>query len=487
MKTPNSSPLLRFAPFLLVVLALGSAPPAGAENRALLIGVGKYPSMPQTQPLEGIDLDLEMMKKVAVIFGYAPSQTKVLFNEGATLGAVSAALDTWLTDGVRPKDSVLIYVSSHGTQVADTSGDETEDRLDEALTLYDLRETKQKDGTSTLAGVLLDDDLRTALAKIPSERVLVVVDACHSATATKSVSFGSRRSGTASGQVKYFPNPYLSKASVATSRGLIRIAARSNVVTLAAAADHQKSLATDRGSLFTRGIYQAVAKANDQGESQDESPTPKTLKEAADAYIAAQLGAEHPARFHPQLSGDPALLEKPLVLHPIDAARERGPFWRRVEDLVAGMERLPVKTKGGKRGLCEGELLELEIEVPRAGYLNVVYIDARDKPMVLFPNRHAKDNKVEAGPVSLPGAKFNIRAQKPHGPQLIAAFLSDTRLDLYADGEGKRDLEGVMKEELAELSVHGLRGFAIEPKSAARAGGTFEMEILPKSGCCSGP
>src|SRR5580658_3179761 len=103
---------------LLVICAATAllAGPANASSRALLVGVGDV----RNNPLPGIDVDIDNMRKTALIMGFEPQNIKVLFNEQATSANVHGALDSWIRDGVGPNDRVLIYFSTHGTRVADT-------------------------------------------------------------------------------------------------------------------------------------------------------------------------------------------------------------------------------------------------------------------------------------------------------------------------------------------------------------------------------
>src|SRR5579862_3467436 len=96
-----------------LLAALVLAAPASARPRALLIGVADVPN----NELPGIDLDMDNMKKVAAIMGFAPEDIKVLFNQQATHANVMQALNGWAREGVGPEDKVLIYFSGHGTRV----------------------------------------------------------------------------------------------------------------------------------------------------------------------------------------------------------------------------------------------------------------------------------------------------------------------------------------------------------------------------------
>lgn len=70
-------------------------------------------------------------------------------------------------------DILVVHYSGHGTYVKDRDGDES-DGYDEALYLYD--------------GVLIDDDIRDILDKIPEGvTVVLMFDCCYSGTITKSL------------------------------------------------------------------------------------------------------------------------------------------------------------------------------------------------------------------------------------------------------------------------------------------------------------
>jgi GH24 family phage-related lysozyme (muramidase) len=92
--------------------------------------------------------------------------------------------------------------------------------------------------------------------------------------------------------------------------------------------------------------------------------------------------------------------------------------------------------------LREGEALTLTIALPRAGYLNIVNIDSAGTPTVLFPNAVQSDNRVTAGTFTLPtpAMQFQIQVSAPFGTTTVAAFLTQDKLDLYADGDRVREV-----------------------------------------------
>jgi metacaspase-1 len=72
---------------------------------------------------------------------------------------------------LRPSDILFLHYSGHGTQISDSSGDES-DGYDEAIYLYDKP--------------VVDDDIREALTKIPDgAMVMLAFDSCFSGTITR--------------------------------------------------------------------------------------------------------------------------------------------------------------------------------------------------------------------------------------------------------------------------------------------------------------
>ena len=460
---------------------LGAALCAGtahAEDRALLIGVGKYRM--ESANLPGIDLDIGMMKEVAEGLGFKPAGIKVVMDQEATLEGVRTALRQWLVEGAGPKDRVLIYYSGHGTQLPDENGDE-EDGLDEALTMHDLGRI-QRDGKTTLGGVLMDDEMSATLAKIPSKQVLVLIDACHSGTATRNLALGSQRLGVADGSPKVFRDPLVRATRSAGLKPTSREATSDNYVAISAAADNEQSIATARGSVFTLAVREALIVRKGSGRV-----SARELWQQSTDYVAAKLAG--PRLFHPQLNGNMALADKPVLM--ADTAQGQGAAWRKIEEMVRGAGGVGVVLDQAQ--YRDGTRMKMEVKVERAGYLNVVSIGPDDVPVVLFPNQHHPDNKVEAGAVKLPTAsmKFEFVAQKPYGATLVAAFVTDEPIDLYRSAEGERDAQGKMVDVLgrvSESSVRQMRAFRVEAAkpgaTASYRAGSASASICPAEGAC---
>ena len=173
---------------------------AHAGDRALLIGVGDYAN-PDVGDLQAIDVDLQMMAQVAQILEFEERDIKVLFNAQATQAAAERAIESWLVQGVGADDRALLYFSGHGTQVRDGNGDES-DGLDEALVMQDFA-VRRVNGQYVASGALVDDRINELISRIPTDKVMVVVDSCHSGTTTRSMPLGTRSMGSLTGVPKF--------------------------------------------------------------------------------------------------------------------------------------------------------------------------------------------------------------------------------------------------------------------------------------------
>ncbi len=231
-----------------VILVLTTAAGAQGEDRALLVGVGRYAQL--DAKLNGVSLDIQMMTEFARILGFERDAIKVLEHEDASTHKVLAAVENWLIRGVGPEDRVLFYFSGHGSQIPDVSKDE-DDAFDEVLLLYDAA-IKQQERHATLTGVLVDDVFSAMLARMNSRNIFVILDACHSGSATRSLSLNPRSFSVNGAQVKFFS--YSAYMEAAGGRGRFDVmeprnpgTADDNYVVLTACRDDEKTVAAGPG------------------------------------------------------------------------------------------------------------------------------------------------------------------------------------------------------------------------------------------------
>jgi metacaspase-1 len=436
-----------------------------ARPRALLIGVADVPN----NELPGIDLDIDNMKTVAEVMGFASGDVKVLYNAQATYANVRQALATWVRSGVGPDDHVLIYFSGHGTRVPDP---ENLSGVDDALVLHDV-ERVHVQGHATLKNVLIGHEFGAALAAIPSRDVLVLVDACHSGSATRNLTLGNRRLGVGSGYMKFFSYEGMPTGPTGTTRGLRKSTGAENYAALSAARDDEFAVGTERGGLFTLGVVDAIEGAAREGKH----PSVADLRSASTTYIAAHTDEQ--SRHHPVTDGNDQLIKGALELIPLRDGQ--GPTWRALVGLAGQGTPLVLSGSGGDIRL--GQEVTLEVTMPRAGYLNVVSVDSQDRATVLYPNKYATGNEVKAGAFRFPTADMNfvVRASEPLGPSLVVAFLSDKQVNLLDLGIEGRDAAGKMQQTFTEVSAGATRALTVEARQSGFAAGSLTLNVLGKA------
>lgn len=143
-------------------------------KKALLVGINDYPG--GYNDLMGCVNDVQNMQDLLVsLFGFAAADITLITDSRATTSNILSGLNA-LVSGAKPGDLLLFHYSGHGSQVADTNGDET-DKLDEILCPYDL-DWKSK--------MIRDDDLAKIFEPVATGvHIEVFLDSCHSGTGLK--------------------------------------------------------------------------------------------------------------------------------------------------------------------------------------------------------------------------------------------------------------------------------------------------------------
>lgn len=112
---------------------------AGHTRHAVVVGVGRYASA-SVNRLPGPANDAQRIYDLLTGpngYEFPAANVCKLVNEGATVAAFRAALRD-LARRATAGDVAVIFVASHGSQLADLDGDEP-DGLDETLLLHDSR------------------------------------------------------------------------------------------------------------------------------------------------------------------------------------------------------------------------------------------------------------------------------------------------------------------------------------------------------------
>lgn len=158
---------------------------------ALLIAVGRYPQPGRWKNLSSVN-DLFYIKSALLKQGFSENDIDTLKNERATKDNILLALDKLAAKAVAG-DIVYFHFSGHGQQIQDDNGDEA-DGYDEALIPYDAKgsyDPVSYKGEKHLRDDELGEKLNAIRLKIGAEgALLVLLDACHSGTATRGNEFG---------------------------------------------------------------------------------------------------------------------------------------------------------------------------------------------------------------------------------------------------------------------------------------------------------
>jgi hypothetical protein len=456
----------------LLLMLLAMATGARGEDRALLIGVGRYAQF--DEKLNGVSLDIDMMRELAQLLGFKSQAIKVLEHEYASTDKVYSAVENWLIKGVEPEDRVLFYFSGHGSQIPDENNDEN-DQFDEVLLLYDVA-IKAQSRPQTLTGVLVDDDLKTMLARIQSRNILVILDACHSGSATRSLRLNPRSISVNDAQVKFFSySPYVQAAGGQGSFDVLDPETSGEIsgryVAIAACRDDEKTISTSQGSIFTLGLRQVIRSAAMAGIN----ITPEELQRRTTKFIREEIQSDAIA-FHPQIAGSKNLQKRPLKL--VSLANGSGFVSTEMKNLVY-KSNATVWIKLNKTCFEIGDVLKISVWIPEPGYLNIISVDTKDRATVLFPNQFHISSAVSRGKLTIPEGDMNFEmiTDGASGSNQITAFLTKSPVNAYEHGFK------TSQNVLATLSPNSTRSLALRQKQEWLAAGNITAGIRDEGQC----
>ena len=199
-------------PLVFALLSSGTQQP---QKRALIIAIGKYDSTTGWKSISSMN-DIKYIRAALESQGFDPSQIDTLVNQQATKAGIMAAIDK-LIAASKAGDIVVFHFSGHGQQIFDAGKKDEIDGYDEAIVPYNAN-MKYSPGVYTGQNHITDDELgekfkqlRKAIGNNGS--LLVLLDACHSGTATRGQDIAITR-GT---DEKFEPAGY--EKTVTASRG----------------------------------------------------------------------------------------------------------------------------------------------------------------------------------------------------------------------------------------------------------------------------
>lgn len=156
-------------------------------RRAICVGINKFAQYPQFA-LNGCVNDAKDMAALCKdLLGFKSTQIKVLTDAQATKAAIMGQLQQAVADAKAGKLGYILFsLSSHGTQMADTTGDEP-DGMDEAFVPYDIA---QKGNQWDPARIISDDEFNALFSQLPANVLLeVYLDTCHSGSGLRGAEF----------------------------------------------------------------------------------------------------------------------------------------------------------------------------------------------------------------------------------------------------------------------------------------------------------
>lgn len=156
-------------------------------RRAICVGINKFANYPQFA-LNGCVNDAKDMAALCKdLLGFKASQIKQLTDAQATKAAIMTALKQAVADAKAGKLNYIVFsLSSHGTQMADSSGDEP-DGMDEAFVPYDIA---QKGNQWDPDRIISDDEFNALFSSLPANVLLeVYLDTCHSGSGLRGAEF----------------------------------------------------------------------------------------------------------------------------------------------------------------------------------------------------------------------------------------------------------------------------------------------------------
>jgi secreted trypsin-like serine protease len=370
-------------------------PKIAPGDRALLIGIDAYEN-PKFN-LKGSVNDVRNMQQLLInTFQYQGEQIMTLIDAQATRANILKAFDDWLIRDSAPRARVFFYMSSHGAQVPDLNGDE-EDGLDETLVPYDTR-VETQNGKKVLRNQIIDDEIDERLKRIADRNVTVVIDACHSGTATRDLDVFEP------GTVKclcavlddYEPRDLLaaerseelrSTRSAMPKQGFIE--RRDNVVAWSAVNDGQFALvdteSAEPQSVFTRRFIAGIAQGSAGGDGAMSHARLLDYLRAQSQEYCSRHKKECPGGLSPQLEARRDLLPVDVVTGRPPSRPQDIPQNVLVHDNSAGVT---VEFVQGSE-LRVGQVAQFRVETRQPGYLVLLDVSPDGNVTQVFPNERS--------------------------------------------------------------------------------------------------
>ena len=425
-------------------------------RRAVLIAVECWPDK-EKDPERGAGWqDLQHMTKLLTEkWGFAKENIHTVFNKEATLKNAVAAIQTELIAKTHPGDSVVIYWSSHGTQVSDLDGDEP-DGLDEAYCPYDFN-------WSTPETWFTDDLFAALLEQIDTRDILVIADTCHSGGSTRGTDDSSSENlprGLASG---FVPAATLNPQAQPHK-------SPSHVILLSACAQNELSYAeVGKGGHLTTQLTSLFSSANAESLTFQKARDSVTTK-IQGIFKGFTVEPSNPKTWTPQAEGPTTKKISTFLNPPVPPATPPTPpsppppplpIWQRQSGEIS------LNLTTDKSTYQAGDLMQITLTPDLDCHLRLYYLSADHKVLQIFPNQYQSDGLVKKGqPVTLPGAggKFDFKMGAPFGNEILMAVASS----LPFTDQNATDVQNQLFQEFKDTNLEqlGTRGIEVTEKKA---------------------
>lgn len=409
----------KICPLLLMLIS-----PVYAQDSALLVGIDEYQN---ASTLKGSKQDVkDMWQLLKSVWGFQSHQIRTLTDAQATRNAILNAFDNWLIKGSRRGDRVLFYFSGHGSHTNDRNGDES-DGYDEILLPVDFPHT-----------MITDDEINARLQRLKGRQVMVVIDACHSGTITRSIANPTIKVPVFHRLPKLtrsFNQPHIERDGF--------IATQQNVIAYSAVAPNQVALVDTenpyRGvftSRFIQGIQQKRADNNHDGKVSHAELLDYVRRESQ-AYCDRHPGLQCTlGKLSPQLEAKPEMLA-------VDARTWNAP--RTINTAEQAISVLSHNNQANlhlnilpRSSLKIGDSMKIQIHSAFNGYLLLFDINSAGDLTRLFPNKYTKRSGKQGyikarQTITIPDwyYGFEFITEEPLGKGLLIALLVEDNITKF--------------------------------------------------------
>ena len=281
-----------------------------ATGYAVVIGVANYMNVsPLPEAILNDARDVAAVLKSNAYCGYEPRNVYLLLDGEATLERIRAAFAS-VAESSGPDDTVVIFFSGHGARLGNPDDSES--------ALLPIECDGQTLGTTSLS----EREFSSLLRRIPAQRLLVLIDACHSG------GVGSFK-GLVAG---------VSPALGYSEKSLDRLAEGAGRVLIASSRASEKSIvfSNARNSVFTSHLLDALrGRARTSGDGMIR--VFEIFNHVAELVKREVLGCQHPIFKASDLEDNfPVALDRGGVKFdtPASVSGTEPEVWNQLEDIM---------------------------------------------------------------------------------------------------------------------------------------------------------